>query len=49
MDVVYATNEKTVAEYHLYIIETEYGVRRNRGTVTKKVADSDRKVAEQSA
>ena len=35
VDVVYATNEETVAEYHLDAIETEFGVRHNRGTVTR--------------
>lgn len=45
VDVVYATNEETVAKYRLDIIETEFGVRRNRGTVTKKVTESVRKGA----
>jgi len=37
VDVVYATNDETVAEYHLDTIETEYGVRYNRGTVSRKM------------
>ncbi len=37
VDVVHATNEETVAEYHLDTIETEYGVRYNRGTTTRKL------------
>lgn len=36
VDLVYVTNEETVAKYHLDTIETEYGVRKNRGTVTWK-------------
>jgi hypothetical protein len=37
VDVVYVTNEETVAEYQLDTIETSYGVRKNRGTVTRKL------------
>jgi hypothetical protein len=32
--VVHATNEETVRAYDLDIVETEFGVRRNRGVVT---------------
>ena len=39
VDVVYVTNEETVAEYQLDTIETEYGVRKNRGTVTRKLTE----------
>ncbi len=40
VDVVYATNEETVAEYNLDTIETCYGVRKNRGTTTRKLDDA---------
>ena len=33
IDVVHATNEETVRAYDLDIVETEFGVRRNRGVV----------------
>ena len=40
VDVIYATNKETVAEYHLDTIETQYGVRHNHGTVTRKMTDA---------
>lgn len=36
VDVIYATNEETVREYDLDIIETEFGIKKNRGTITIK-------------
>ena len=33
VDVVYATNKETVQAYNLDTVETEFGVRKNRGTV----------------
>lgn len=41
IDVVHTTNEETVAEYNLDTIETEYGIRHNRGTTTRKVSDEE--------
>jgi len=38
VDVVYATNEETVRAYNLDTIETEFGVRKNRGTVVIRPA-----------
>lgn len=36
VDVVYAANEETVRQYNLDTIETEFGVRKNRGTIIMK-------------
>ena len=38
VDVVYATNEETVRAYNLDTIETEFGVRKNRGTIVIRPA-----------
>ncbi len=38
VDVVYATNKETVQAYNLDTIETEFGVRKNRGTVVVRPA-----------
>lgn len=38
VDVVYATNEATVRAYNLDLVETEFGVRKNRGTVVIRPA-----------
>ena len=35
IDVVHATNEETVRAYDLDIVETEFGIRRNKGVVTR--------------
>lgn len=40
VDVVYATNEETVRAYNLDTIETEFGVRKNRGTVVVRPASN---------
>jgi hypothetical protein len=38
VDVVYATNKETVQAYNLDTVETEFGVRKNRGTVVVRPA-----------
>lgn len=38
VDVIYATNEETVRAYNLDTIETEFGVRKNHGTVVIRSA-----------
>ena len=38
VDVVYATNKETVQAYNLDTIETEFGIRKNRGTVVVRPA-----------
>jgi hypothetical protein len=38
VDVVYATNKETVRAYNLDTVETEFGVRKNRGTVVVRPA-----------
>lgn len=38
VDVVYATNKETVQAYNLDTVETEFGVRKNRGTVIVRPA-----------
>ena len=40
VDVTYATNAETVRAYNLDIVETEFGIRRNRGTVVWKMNDA---------
>lgn len=45
VDVVYATNEETVKAYNLDTIETEFGVRKNRGTVIISSGGADAKRA----
>lgn len=35
IDVVHATNEETVRAYDRDIVETEFGIRRNKGVVTR--------------
>jgi len=38
VDVVYATNKETVQAYNLDTVETEFGIRKNRGTVVVRPA-----------
>ena len=40
VDVVHATNEETVRAYDLDIVETQFGVRRNKGVVVKRFIEA---------